>query len=223
MPSLLASLFQGRKPKPPAYDLINIGEQQKQTTAGNLGALAGASELATGVNRANQTALDELLAMGMPGFAGQAAAADDALLAYLRGEVPAAQQEFLGRENAAWRLASGTGSGGIGAARFARNLGLESDANLKFGLQAAPRYWGARKSIGVAPQFDLTSQFVSPQESLAFNRAQQDQLWNRNWLSEQIKAAPGPKLAHLSAALDSIADTAMSAASSYLGGLSGKA
>lgn len=208
----------GDKPKVPQFKPVNAGAEQLAAISGNLDALPGAEALSTRVNAFNQAELEKLLAVALPGFQNIRNKIGQNINSLVSGEIPVDVSESIHR-NAAVKSLYG-GFGGTGAARnlTARDLGLTSLSLTDKGLDSASRWLS---SSAVAPRFDVSSMFISPQTRIQTEMFNTTNQFDRNWLSNQVKAAPDPFMRALGQAFIQDEGAIMSMAGSAAGAAGG--
>lgn len=220
MPSLLASLpvFQGKKPKIPEWQDITLAGEQAKAINANQSALPETQKLAGDVNRFNQAELERMLEQAMPGYQNILNKQRGIIESGLRGEIPEDVSRQIQRETAFGALQGGFGGSEMGRNLTARDLGLTSLNITNNALDSASRWMAQTQSLRMPGQFDVTSMFVTPTQMFQATFQNQQQKFERDTFAAKIAAAPEPWAAHMGAALDSIADTALSMASSMIGG-----
>lgn len=186
----------GKKPEVPSLATISPGATQKATVGGNIASFADIARLATSVNTFNQDQLNALIdrALG-PGARAQI---QETLGSQLRGEIPLDVQRAMYRGNAERNAGRNAFGGNFNANIDARSLGLLSLDITNKALSSAES-WISR---AVAPQFDVTSMFFTPQQRLAFEQQQQGMQFQRDLLAAGVKAAPDPGMAALAQGFD---------------------
>lgn len=223
MPSLLASLpvFQGKRPKVPDWADISLATEQGKAVAANTAALPALTELGRDVNSYNQSERDRMLELAMPGYNSLLSKQRGIIESQLRGEIPEDVQRQIRRETAYGALKGGFGGSEMGRNLTARDLGLTSLNLTNNAIDSASRWMANTANLKMPGQFDVTSMFVTPQQMFAATFQNQMQKFERDTYAAKIAAAPAPWAAHMGAALDSIADTALSMVSGMGGGMMG--
>lgn len=187
--SLLEPLT-GRKPKVPDLPPVDAARAQADAIAGNQAALPGAQELATGVNKFNVSQRLGMLKQALDAIApGSFEQVGRNVSAQTRGEIPADVAQQIQRNSSLQALRGGFGGGStLGRNLTARDFGLTSLDMMDRGFAN----FNTLANLTDTPQFDATSMFFSPQQRLQHALGERDVQFNRNWLQEQIDAAPSP-------------------------------
>lgn len=209
----------GSKPKVPQFTAIDPSKEQLAAIAGNTNALPGAQALASGVNTFNQSELERMLGSVLPGFEGIKGKIGQNITSMVSGQLPQDVQDLIRRNSAASATYGGFGGTGMGRNLTARDLGLTSLKLTEQGLDSAMRWLS---SSAVAPRFDVSSMFVSPQTRIQTQMFNSENQFSRDWLANQVRAAPDPFMRALGQAFindeSSIMQMAGSAAGSGGGG-----
>lgn len=185
--SFLGSLF-AEKPKVPEFRPIDTTKEQGKAVAGNLKNFTDISQLASGVNTFNQAELNRMMESAVPGYRNMLTGIGDKISGFLKGEIPSDVADQIGR-SAAFRALSG-GFGGSGMARnlVARDLGLTSLQLIEKGIDAGSRWIATARQNAVAPAFDVTSMFITPQQRIQTQMFNREATFQRNWMENQIDA-----------------------------------
>ncbi len=167
----------GKKPIVP--DAPDYVASLKKITKGNLDLVPSLTELAT-----KSTKLySDLMEVGTPGSAALREKTTGVINDWLEGKVPKDVQRQLSIFGA--ERASSTGVGGsIGDSWTAQDFGTTSYAIQREGVTAASR-WLEQSRNGI---FDFSKMFFGPQDA----KDQAESKWNREWLANQVEAAPDP-------------------------------
>lgn len=221
MPSPFSALLAGEKPEVPDYLKLDLSDIMRQTSDANAGSIAAESSIANRTNQINFNELDDLLSKSIPGYHSLQQNQSDKLTSYLNGEIPQDVADAIQRGGAAKAIAGGFGASGMHGNLVARDLGRTSDDYVRYAMGAIPQWMQSTKALAVPQQYMVGQNFLNSQNVAGLRRGEADQMWNRDWLAAQIKAAPAPWEKALSATLDSIADTALSVGASYAGGMGG--
>jgi hypothetical protein len=176
------------KPEVPDFKPINTTKEQKAAIAGNNANFAEISKLASSTNAFNQAELNKMLEAAIPGYRAMMETTGGRINEFLSGKLPADVSDNVGR-NAAYRSLSG-GFGGSGMARnlVARDLGLTSLDLISKGIDAGSRWISMAKQNTVAPQFDVSSMFITPQQRIQTQMWNREGQFNRDWLDNQVDA-----------------------------------
>lgn len=208
----------GDKPKVPQFKPVDVSAEQLAAISGNLAALPGAENLASKVNTFNQAELEKLLAVALPGFENIRNRIGQNINSLVSGEIPDDVSNAVQRNAAVRSLYGGYGGTGMARNLTARDLGLTSLTLTDKGLDSATR-WLA--SSAVAPRFDVTSMFVSPTTRIQTKMFNSENQFNRDWLANQVKAAPDPFMRALGQAFINDENSIMSMAGSAAGAAGG--
>lgn len=214
----------GKKPEIPKLTAVNPTAIQSQTIAENAQSLPAAQQLGSQINNFNIQEQLGMLSKALEFVApGQLQKAQGIVSSQLNGEVPKDVMAQVQRRAAAQSLLGGFGGGsGIG-----RNLGLRDFGLTSLGIQQQGlANFSALSSLAPKTQaFDVTSMFFTPQQRLQAAFQERNDQFQRNLLSEQVKAAPDPATAALGKEIDRFFNTAasvgMMAAGGGGGGMSG--
>ena len=159
-----AAMRSGAKPRFGSYTYIDPGKEQLKTIASNRKAFAEAGRLGETVNEYNQQQLMEQLQSVIPDLPQIQQNVSKNIASMTAGEIPQDVAEQVSRTTAARSFA-----GGYGGTRFmgnlrTRDLGLTSLNMTQKGLDNATRWIATAKAAMTAPQFDVTSMFLSPSQ-----------------------------------------------------------
>lgn len=190
----------GKKPDEIKLETINPADSANQALDINLSTLPKAEALASDVNLFNQSQLDKLIEMALPGGPSQI---KKNIMAELRGELPPDVVEEIQRSVASRASVGGFSGTGFSSALGARDLGLSSLALTERGLNSAAR-WLAQST---APVMDVSRSFFSPQQLLAFNVGERDRRYEAERVNAGIRAAPDPNAAQLAQGFDNFFKT----------------
>ena len=155
----------------PAFVPVNAQQQQMKAIQGNAEAMPELEKLGTSVNQYNQGELLDALRNAIPNYDKIAANAGKLVEDYTAPGIPKDIQDLIRRKSAA-RATEGGYAGSQAATNLElRNLGLTGLelANKKLG--AAESWLGFARQNLVAPQFDVTKMFLTPQDQIKIGRA----------------------------------------------------
>ncbi len=205
----LGDLF-GEKPDVPELPRLTLAEEQRKAIEANLAAAPKAAELA----RLSQEQIRSMMNFAMPGYdtlAGQATSnISDALKGILSPDVAAMTRIGTAGQALAGGFASGR-AGSMGRNLEARQLGLTSLAQQRWGQSALQGWLGAMEQLYAPSQALYSSSFITPMQQYTTERQEENLQWERQYLVNQIAAMPDP-------AARGIYDTVMNLVNSYLGG-----
>jgi hypothetical protein len=160
---------------------LDIGGVQSEAIEANLSNLADAESLASKVNQFNQDELIKQLRAAIPNFDEITGGVGQTIESLVSGELPKDVRDAMVNFGAERNVASGLGSRSeIGANRIARDLGLTRLQLQGQGLDAAMRWLQVGRTTLAAPQFDVTSQFISPAGAINLRSAERSQRMNLN-------------------------------------------
>lgn len=211
-----AGLAEG-KPTIPDFKPIDVQEQQKKATAGNLSSLPGLQNLASQVNTFNQAELERMLATMIPGYAKMRDTISGNIQSQLSGQIPKDVSDNIQRNSAVKSLYGGYSGTPMGRNLTARDLGLTSLQLTQAGLDAATRWIG---SAAKAPQMDITGMFIDPKFQALFAQSERDSEFQRDYVSNMNdwQHSTGYLWGQ---DMRNTGETIKSLLSSYLGGMAG--
>lgn len=207
----------GEKPKVPKFKPIDLTQEQSATIAGNASNLPASEALASRINLFNQSEYDKMLESSLPGYANIKSKISQNIQSELAGNIPEDVAMEIQRRSAAQSFSGGFAGSGMAKNLTARDLGLTSLNLTQQGLDSTMRWMSQAK----APQFDVSSMFISPMQRAAFSTYERDTKFNRDWLKNQVAAAPDPFMAALGDAFIQEESQIMSMAGSAAGASSG--
>lgn len=105
---------------------VDLNTVYSDTTQAGIGAVGGANELATKLNRSSSTDLQNILGTAIPGYAGLQATRAGQVGTMLKGELPSDVTDAVSRRAAAHSVAGGYGGSGMARNLEGRDLGLTS-------------------------------------------------------------------------------------------------
>lgn len=174
-----AGLAEG-SPDIPEFRRINVQDEQLAAISGNLNALPSGQKLASGVNAFNQAELEKMLAIMMPGYAKIRDRVSGNIMDAVSGKIPGDISTAIHRNTAVKSLYGGYSGTGMARNLTARDLGLTSLDLTQRGLDAATRWMS---SAARAPQFDVSSMFISPSFQAQFKQQERDSEFQRDYVS----------------------------------------
>lgn len=180
------------KPKFGQYSFVDPEKEQARTIAANRKNFAEAAKLAETTNEFSQEQLMEALRSVVPDIGDINRSASAGIAAQLRGEIPTDVSESVARSSAARSFVGGTAGSGFAGNLRTRDLGLTSLAQTQRGLDNASRWLASVRATQVAPQMDVTSMFLSPQQIIDLRaRENNADMAQRNMIA-QTDAAYNP-------------------------------
>jgi hypothetical protein len=174
------------KPKVPAFVGVDVQAEQKRAIEGNTAALPGLQAQAGKVNTFNQSEIQRMLELAMPGYAKLRDKGTATVNDLLSGKIPDDVRNAIGRNAAGRSLYGGFGGSGMGRNLEARDLGLTSLDLMSKGLSSAERWIGQARTL--SPTFDVTSMFVRPEFQVAHAVNERNARFQRDWVDEQLDA-----------------------------------
>lgn len=178
--ALLAEFF-GGTPKVPDFEPIDVQAQQKKAISGNAAALPQLQQLGSRINTFNQNEINRMLEMAMPGYSKLRDKTTSNIMDWSSGKLPQDVSDEVARNAATRALYGGYGGTGMGRNLTARDLGLTSLDLMTKGFDAATRWMGMSK----APQFDVSSMFISPQFQTQFAQQERDSKFQHDYVKNQ--------------------------------------
>lgn len=200
---------------------LDTATEVAKATGVNQANLPAAQQLASGVNLFNQQQLQAMLQRGIPGYQALQDQTSKTLLSMIRGEIPDANR--IASRDAA--RAVGLGIPGSEGARnlTLRDLNISSLAATEAGLTAADRWMALTDRMAVPHEFDVTSQFITPAQQIAFDVNERNAQWNVENLRGQQKALPGPVEQEAMGIMNWLDDTGKALAGASIGSAMGGA
>lgn len=168
----------GRRPTVPGA--IDYGAALGDTIRTNINLIPSLSDLA---NQSTQL-YSQLMETAYPGITGLKNLGTEQIGSFLRGEVPEDVRRQLQRTAAERGATTGTAGSPFNKALEARDLGLTSLNLIQGGLSAAERWIAQARS----QTFDFSRMFYGPEDT----QRQAENEWQRQWLANQVAAAPDP-------------------------------
>ncbi len=194
----------------PNFVPIDYGEQQQKAVASNQAALPGIENLATSVDTFNEAELARQMGISTGQFRAMKAGTTGSIEDLLKGNIPSDVLDAIQRQGSERGLFLGVGGAPASRSWTAADLGRTSLNMFSSGLDALSRWTALNKQNS----FDVTSMFITPQQQVAFAVEERNTQFERNWLSNQIKAMPDP-------VIRGFHDMIMSLVTTYVGSLGG--
>lgn len=206
-----------KKPEVPEFKPVDPGTEAAAATSANRSNFAGIKELAGQTNEFNQEQLMKALRGVIPDADKILGKASENTYSLLRGQIPEDVQQSIGRTTAAKAFSGGYGGSGAARNLTLRDLGLTSFQATQQGLSNAAMWLQTARQTMVAPQFDVTSMFISPQMQVENTWRNRQAEFNRNFMQNQLDAqySFGSQLGNTLQQTDSFLQQA---ASAYIGG-----
>lgn len=176
----------GKKVEVPDYPTLD--KAQRDAVAANKAIIPDATEVGARVNEFNQEQLEKMLREAIPELSNINALAGKNITSMLRGELPPDVANLIERKSAERAVSGGFAGSGVHRNLSARDLGLTSLDLTQKGLSSAERWIAGARQNQVAPLYDVTSMFVSPELQFAAAEGK----FQRDLYAETMKAAPDP-------------------------------
>lgn len=168
----------GRRPVVPEFP--SFSDALKEITQGNLAALPSLRKLGL----ESTEAYSKMMEQAYPGITELKTLGTSQIKSFLSGELPQSVQDQLRTRAAEYGVGSGTGGSEFAGARGLRNLGIEQLRYIQSGLDSASRWIGQAQG----QTFDFSRMFLGPQDAIR----QAEGRFSRDWLANQVEAAPDP-------------------------------
>jgi hypothetical protein len=210
-----------QKPEIPKFVETRLPEEQQKALAANLAAMGPSEELAARVNAFSQEQLTKALRAAIPGYDKIISNVAGSIESQTRGELPMDVQRAIERSSAARALGGGFAGSGASRALTARDLGLTSYQITQQGIDSASRWLASARANALAPQMDVTSMFITPQQQYAVTSEQRAAQFQRQLMQNQLNAQYDWRT-QLGGAIQlsdqQITQAALSTAANYFGG-----
>ena len=215
---ITGGIFQaGKKVKTPQYVRTDTAVEQQKAVEQNTNVLPAAENLAGKTNLFNQSELMKSLRGVIPNIDAIQTQVSENLLSRLKGEIPEDVKNAVLRNSAGQAVYGGFANSGAKTNLDARDLGMTSLQISNQALDSAGRWIAGARASMIAPQFDITSMFVTPGQRIAQTFADNQGQFARNMFDAQVAAQPDPTRAAIGKSLSSIGGSMFGAG---LGGMS---
>jgi len=214
--SFLSDIF-GKKPKVPEFQRTSLPEQQGKAINANLAALPGAEDLVGKANVFTRQQIQDMLRATIPNYDAITKTATGNIQSMLKGELPQDVQGQISRNAAAKALGGGYAGSGSHGNLVARDLGLTSLDLTQQGLSSAESWFKMSDQMFSPGMLNVSSMFITPQQQFESEFQQNTLQFQRDWMSNQIKAMPDPVLSGIN---DQVYGLLQSVAGSF-GGMGG--
>lgn len=190
---------------------MDLGTEASKAIAANQANLPAAEKLVGAANLFSQQQIEQMLTSVIPNYKQITQSISGNIASEVAGEIPQDVQ------NAVWSSAAaksfGSGFAGSGAAKnlVARDLGLTSLAMTDRGLKSAESWMAEQANIYEPSMMRVGSMFVSPGQQASFDVEERNAQFQRQWLQNQIAAAPDPVTVGLWNTSWSVVDAVLSA------------
>ena len=179
-------------PKVPTAANVDPQQAQQSSISGNISALPGLEQLASGVDAFNLKQRRSELDTSIPGFENLLAQGSANMSDWLHGVISPDVAGATIRGSNAQAIAGGYGGSPAARNLQARDLGLTS-LNLQQGAEAAlPGYMGSMSNLLMGHPFDVTSGMISPGQQISAEQWNETNRVNQQWLQNQMDALPDP-------------------------------
>lgn len=175
--------------KVPAFTQIDPTKEQGKAVAGNVQNFGNISKLAGSANTFNQDQLTKMLESAIPGYQSMTKSIGGDISSMLSGEIPKDVGDQIARSGAFKSLAGGFSGSNMSKNLTARDLGLTSLDLINKGIDAGSRWMETAKKVAVAPEFDVTSMFITPEQQVQTKMFNVTGQFQRDWMSNQQKTS----------------------------------
>lgn len=182
-----------KKVKAPEFIPVDVQKEQAKAISGNQANLPAAQDLASNVNQFNQAQLLDALKKAIPNLEQINTQAGQNISDQLAGRLPADVVGMIQRSTAAQNQAAGVSGSGFGRNLTSRDLGLNSLQLMQQGFQNANAWLSNVRANQVAPQFDVSSMFVTPAQQIQVTAANNEGQMKSQFLKSQLDAAQSPR------------------------------
>jgi hypothetical protein len=214
---LLQDLF-GTKPIVPKMPTLDLGAEQQKAIGDNTAALPGMERL---VGKANQFSRDEITRMlesTIPGYSKMVSSATGTIASEMAGQIPGDVSAAVQDSAAAKALGGGYAGSGAHGDLVARDLGLTSLDLTQKGLSSFEDWTKMSASLYEPSQINVSSMFITPQQTAAFDEQQNENQFQQQWMTNQIRAEPDPTTVGIFNLATGVVDKAVGAVAGGGGG-----
>lgn len=183
-----ASSALASKPKVPGLAPINPDASGRDAANLNLAALPDAKKLGQEVNAYNQGELDKSFEDIFPGYKDAARNAGSNISDMVAGKISDQTAAEVARRSAVRAVGSTGTFGPRGQSLEARDLGITSESLKQSGLTALSGWLASAKGSLIAPKFDVTSMFLTPEQLFQNRTAERSAQFQRQNAANQIDA-----------------------------------
>jgi hypothetical protein len=171
------------KPSIPAWNTIDLGQQQTKAISENTASLPGLENLATQSNTFSLQQLQSMLTSIIPGYSDITAGVSKDISSMVSGQIPTDVSNQVQDNAAAKSLTGGFGGSGLSGNLTARDLGLTSLNLMGEGISSAESWLSTVSSIASPQMFNMSSMFVTPQQQFTDTMENQTQQFQRDYVS----------------------------------------
>lgn len=212
MASIAGTLIRGdTRPKVPKFTPIDYTGEQSQAILGNLKNLDNLSELGSKTTEQLMSQLLASMEKFSPGLLDLITKNTANLKRGMAGEVPLDVENMLKRKGAEMGVSTGTIGSDFNKYGTLRNLGLTSLDIINKSQDSFARWMDSIPKVS----FDFTRMFQSPAERVQLSQWNTAMKWNRDWLSNQIKALPNQYQEAAAGFFDTVEETGRSFLTSW--------
>lgn len=183
-----------KKPKVPMAPRVSGQQSQIQAAKGNLDALPYLQDLADQTNQFNVGKYQQRMGQLIPDYSRIMGGASGTLADWLNGVISPDVASQVRRNSNVRAFGGGYAGSGMGDNLQARDLGLTSMNLQQQGLSALPGFVGASQ-LGAPAQWNPAQDYMSTEGQIGLNQRNENNRYNQEWLTNQIKALPDPATA----------------------------
>jgi hypothetical protein len=210
----IAALFQ-KTPNAPAAPNVNVQGDQAAAIKANTANLPASENLSSDVNSFNYSQLHDYLTQAIPGYSSIVNQEGNLVSQELSGQLPSGVVSQIQSSANAAATAGGYGQSGMSGNLTARDLGLNSLQMTQQGLSSAESWMKNTSSMAIPALSNVSNMFLSPEQVISNDWANQTAQYNQSWLSNQLSAY---KSNQFTQALGNLGNDAESAALMAAGG-----
>jgi len=210
----------GGKPTIPQWNPVTLQQSQQQAVNENIAQLPKLEKLTSQIDQFGADEIQKLLEQAIPGYTKIVGQESKNITSLLEGQIPTDVTNAIQDSDVAQSLTGGFGGTGLAGNRVARDLGLTSLQLTSQGLSSAESWIAQMNAITSPSRFNMASMFVTPQQqfedTFRNNEAQfqRDYASNMNDFDYSFRQAAAKDF-------NATANTVLSIAESYLGGMGG--
>jgi len=194
----------GKKVRIPAFQRVDPTGEQAAAIAGNLANFEQGAELARKTSMADQSTLEAMLRRAIPGYDNIIKGQSALIQSRLSGELPSDVSRAVSQSAAGRAMGMGIGGSGLGRNLTARDLGITSMDIQNQGFTQALNFIQSQRSAGMVNPMSVSSMFVTPQQRMEMQFAQNQAEFQRNLMQAQVAAQPDPMMAAIGGSFSNI-------------------
>lgn len=176
------------QPEVPDFKPISTQDELSKAAQSNLGALNDIKQLARESDSFSQEQLLSRFRELVPDFDKLLKNVSSNIDSQVRGELPDSVSEAVSRDAASRAFEGGYSGSPRAAALRTRDLGLTSLDMTQRGMDNATRWLQTARATLSAPQFDVTSMFISPEQQIKNTWMNTEAEMNNQWMKNQQEA-----------------------------------